>query len=221
MRTRIKMCGTTLLEDALKASEEGVDAVGFIFVHKSPRYITPEQAKKISVKIPPFVNKVGVFVNSSQENIEEIVRYAGLTAIQLHGDESPLYCQEISERLPSCFLLKALRVSERSDAAEFARYENSVSGFLLDTYVKGVAGGTGQTFDWSLVAKLGIQKPFLLAGGLTPENISVALETLAPYGIDINSGIEISPGRKDHRRLSELMQLVRDYHLAEGLSGRG
>lgn len=209
-RVRVKMCGTTRLEDALAAVRYGVDALGFIFYAKSPRYIAPENVVAIVKRLPPFVDRVGVFVNAPYT---EVVRAAGcgLTYLQLHGDESVEYCCAIREMLPSCGIIKAFRVSGRSRAEEFERYNESVDGFLLDTYSKGESGGTGKVFDWSVIERLNLQRPLILAGGLTPENVASGLAAVRPYAVDINSGVELQPGIKDHGRLQSLMRVVAEH----------
>lgn len=218
-RTRIKMCGTTSIEDALKAVELGVDGLGFIFVESSPRFIEAEKARDITRSLPPFINKVGVFVNEGATEIEEMVDYLGLDIVQLHGDESPELCDEIRRSLPSCSIIKAFRVGEHTREQDFTPYNDVVQGFLLDTYVKDKEGGTGDSFDWEIIPRLNLQLPFLLAGGLNPENITEALKLLAPYGVygvDVNSGVESSPGIKDHERLQKFIEKV----VAVDASGR-
>lgn len=212
-RTRVKMCGTTRLEDALAAVRLGVDALGFIFFAKSPRCIDQTAAEAIIAQLPPLVDRVGVFVNAS---LEEIVACSacGLSMVQLHGKETPEFCQEVKRALPHCGIIKAFRVEPVSTAADFAPYGDCVDAYLLDTYVKGAPGGTGQTFDWSEITALELARPVILAGGLTPENITRAIETAQPYAVDINSGIETRPGVKDHRRLEALLTVVGE------LSGR-
>jgi len=207
-RTRIKMCGTTRLEDALTAVSLGVDALGFIFYQKSPRYIEPEKAQKIVAQLPPFVDCVGVFVNASVEEIEKTQKIVGLSHLQLHGSESTEFCQALQKRLPYCLLLKAFRVSEKSKREDFADYASVVSGFLLDTYVQGEPGGTGKVFDWSIISKFDLSRPLILAGGLHADNIEDALDKAAPYAVDINSGVEAAPGIKDHRKLAETIRKV-------------
>lgn len=207
-RIRIKMCGTTNLADALAAVQAGVDALGFIFHNKSPRHIEPEIARQIIACLPPFVDAVGVFVDCEQNEIGEIARFCGLTCIQLHGQEPPEYCATLRQSLP-CQLIKALRVGTHSRAEDAAPYHAHVRGFLLDTYQKGQAGGTGQTFDWTLIGRLGLERKFILAGGLDVGNVQAAVETVGPYGIDVNSGVENSPGRKDHGRIRAFVQEVR------------
>lgn len=204
-RTRIKMCGTTQQADAKKAVELGVDALGFIFVEQSPRYTAPEAALNITRVLPPFLFKIGVFVDAGIQEVQEIVHYLGLNGVQLHGKETPEYCEKIGESLPSCSRVKAFRVGEHTKKADFSPYASVVDGFLLDTYVKDIEGGTGMTFDWSLIANLKLQKPYILAGGLTPENISQALAIAKPFGVDVNSGVEHAPGQKDHALLERFI----------------
>ena len=202
-RVRVKICGITRLPDALHATELGADALGFIFFRKSPRNILPAAAGKIIEKLPPFVDRVGVFVNSS---VDDVVATAavGLSCLQLHGNESPEFCTELRSRLPMCRVIKVFRVGQESRAEEFAPYAERVDGFLLDTYKKGEPGGTGAIFDWSVVERLGLRRPLLLAGGLGPGNICEAIDRVHPYGVDVNSGVESEPGIKDHQMLTEL-----------------
>ena len=206
-RTRVKMCGTTRLEDALAAVRFGVDALGFIFYPKSPRFITSENMARIVENLPPLVDRVGVFVNSPMEEVMAIAE-RGLSYLQLHGDESVGYCRELRQHLPSCGIIKAFRVGEKSRPDDFAPYNDCVDAFLLDTYVSGESGGTGKTFDWSIIKQLNLRQPIFLAGGLTPENVQQAIAKVQPFAVDINSGVELEPGVKDHSRLLELMKLV-------------
>ena len=210
-RTRIKMCGTTSIEDAHKAVELGIDALGFIFVNTSERFIAVEKAREITKSLPPFVNKVGVFVNEGLTEIEEMVDYLGLDAVQLHGDEEPDFCEKVGRAVPSCTVMKAFRVGDQSWEDDFLPYNGIVSGFLLDTYVKDKEGGTGVSFDWNILSRLNLQMPYILAGGLHPENIDEALKLVSPYGVDVNSGIEISPGIKDHEKLQRFVGKVRAF----------
>ncbi len=205
------MCGTSRLADAQMAVSLGVDALGFIFVEKSPRYITPEFARSITKELPPFLCKVGVFVNEELHEIEEIVDYLGLNAIQLHGQEEPSFCKHLSDIAPSCHIIKAFRVGLQTRAEELSVYNDHVHGILLDTYVKGQEGGTGLVFDWKILDELHLQKPLILAGGLDPENILMALETVMPFGIDVNSGVEISPGIKSEEKLRNFVEQVQKF----------
>ena len=205
MRTRIKVCGITRPEDALAAVEAGVDGLGFIFVEKSPRNIDPEQAREIIRLLPPFVDAVGVFVDAEATVVEEIAHYCRLTLVQLHGNESPGYCRNLP-----LSAVKAFRVGADFDGTAFVPYESCVSGFLLDTYHKDMAGGTGETFDWALVQQLEPARPVILAGGLNPENAAAAIEQVRPYAVDVNSGVESAPGRKDMVRLEQFIRQVRE-----------
>jgi phosphoribosylanthranilate isomerase len=210
-RTRIKMCGTTHGEDALKAVELGVDAIGFIFAAKSPRYIAPETARTITKALPPFISATGVFVNEKLQDIVEIAHYLGLKALQLHGKESPSFCAKLARALPSATVVKAFRVGPHCTASDFTPYNDAVGGFLLDTYVPDQDGGTGIAFDWHVLSSLQLQKPCILAGGLSPENIRTALKVARPYGVDVNSGVEYRPGVKDHARLARFVTHVREH----------
>lgn len=206
-RTRVKMCGTTRLEDALVAVDCGVDALGFIFYDKSPRYISSEKAARIINQLPPFVDRVGVFVNATIETVADAAA-VGLSVLQLHGTESVEYCRELRLKVPFCSLIKAFRVGDKSRPDHFTPYNGCVDAFLLDTYVQGASGGTGRIFDWSIIEQLQLDRPILLAGGLSPENVLAAITAVHPYAVDINSGIESQPGVKDHTRLKKLLQLV-------------
>jgi phosphoribosylanthranilate isomerase len=218
-RTRIKMCGTTTLEDAEKAVRLGVDALGFIFYEKSPRYITPIDAREIISHLPAFMDFVGVFVGKEISEVVEIVRKSGINHVQLHGNENIEYCQKLIEKLPCCKVIKAFRVSSKSKAEDFSPYQYVVSGFLLDTYLKGEPGGTGEVFDWEIIKKLNLQRPLILAGGLNPDNITDAVSSVEPYAVDINSGVEVKPGVKDYIKLSRLIQHVRESDAGFSLKG--
>jgi len=204
VRTRIKVCGITRPEDAVAAVEAGVDGLGFIFVEKSPRNIDPEQAREIIRLLPPFVDAVGVFVDAEATVVEEIAHYCRLTLVQLHGNESPGYCRNLPFSV-----VKAFRIGADFDGTAFGPYEDSVRGFLLDTYHKDMEGGTGETFDWALVQQLEPARPVILAGGLNPENAAAAIERVRPYAVDVNSGVESAPGRKDSVRLEQFIRQVR------------
>ena len=212
-RTRIKVCGITNLTDAASAVKSGVDALGFIFVPKSPRYVDVKTARQIIAHLPPFIDSVGVFINEDLKEVSLIAIDIGLTCLQFHGEEDPAYCLEAARRISSCRIIKAFRVGKHSRSEDFVTYNNVVQAFLLDTYVPDQPGGTGSIFDWQLVPALDLQRPVILAGGLCPENAFAAVRTVRPYGIDANSGIERSPGIKDHARLNKLVDQVR---LADG-----
>lgn len=207
MRTRIKICGITEMTDAKAAVEAGVDALGFIFAEKSPRRIDPQKAREIIAALPPFVDAVGVFVNEYVDVVEEIVQYCRLTMVQLHGGETPEYCDKISCRVMKSFSISAERVAE--GAVDFKPYVGVVEAFLLDTWHSKVDGGTGETFDWDLVAQLQPPGPIVLAGGLNPDNVADSIRMVRPFAVDLNSGLESEPGRKDHEAIARAVTAVR------------
>jgi phosphoribosylanthranilate isomerase len=187
---RVKICGITNNEDAQAAVEYGADALGYVFA-KSPRQVTKEQARDIIAELPPFVTPVGVFVDEMADKIKEICDFCGIHTVQLHGNEQPSYLKE----LEGYTLIKAFRVKEEDDLKPLANYKPHA--FLLDSYVKGVIGGTGVPFKWEiarLAHKYGI---IILSGGLTPENVKKAIQVVKPYAVDVSSGVESSPGKKD------------------------
>jgi len=203
MYTRIKICGITNLEDARAAADLGTDALGFIFVPNTPRYIEPEVAKRIIRNLPPFVISVGVFADALPEVILQTVRTCGLNAVQLHGSETPEYCSEING--PK--LIKAFRIKDRSSLSSIPDYE--VSAYLLDTYIKGKKGGTGETFNWNLAREAKKYGRIIVAGGLTPENVAQAILHVRPYAVDVGSGVESSPGKKDHSKIKAFVENVK------------
>jgi phosphoribosylanthranilate isomerase len=200
---KVKVCGTTRLKDALLAVECGADAIGFIFHKKSPRYVTVKTANEICSKLPPFVNRVGVFVNETADTINRIADRCGLDAVQLHGDESPAFCKKIKRRV-----IKAVRVEDATSLQEMSRYV--VDAILLDTYKEGQWGGTGKVFDWELAARAKKYGPVILAGGLNPRNVKEALRKVQPYGVDVSSGVEQSPGKKDPKKVKAFLKAVRE-----------
>ena len=213
-RTRIKMCGLTRVKDIDFGVSMGLDALGFIFYDKSPRNVSPDFVRGVVSKLPPFLASVGVFVNRDREEVEEIVEYCGLSHAQLHGKENYKYCERVERNASPCHVIKAFRVSETTKRSDFTSYDDVVHGYLLDTYSKGNPGGTGEVFDWEIIKRLDLQRPMILAGGLTPENIKEAIQTIRPFGVDVNSGVEVEPGIKDH---SKLMDLVRKVRMADNL----
>lgn len=214
-KIRIKVCGITRLQDALCAVESGVDALGFIFHRKSARYVDPEEARLIIEQLPPFVDVVGVFVDKDREEVEEIISYCRFGYVQLHGEESPKYTERLLRQTSPCEVIKAFRVGEHTVSEDFEPYLPNVKAFLLDTYDKELAGGTGTSFDWSLIPRLELRKPYLLAGGLDPLNIEAALQMVRPYGVDVNSGVEVAPGIKDHQKIREFVRIVREFDGAD------
>ena len=196
--TKVKICGITSLEDALAAVEAGADALGFVFVEKSPRYVEPEKAAEIIVRIPPFVQIVGLFVNAPLDFVNRTADSCRLDIVQLHGDESPAYCQSVRRRV-----MKVFRVQGMESLIPMADYE--VSAFLLDAYSPGVYGGTGESFDWDCAVAAKGRVPIVLAGGLNPDNVALAVAKVDPYGVDVSSGVESSPGRKDHEKVKRFI----------------
>ncbi len=211
IRIRIKMCGVTRIADAEAAVTAGVDALGFIFHRKSGRNIEPDKARAIIEQLPPFIDTVGVFVDKKRREVEEIIDYCRLAYAQLHGRETPKYCERLARFGAPCQVIKAFRVNPELTPEDIRPYDVHVRGYLLDTYHKQMVGGTGKTFDWDLIEKLRLNRPLLLAGGLNPDNISAALKAVRPYAVDVNSGLEIQPGIKDHSRIKSLVSRVRDF----------
>jgi phosphoribosylanthranilate isomerase len=208
MRVRVKLCGVTRLEDALRAADLGVDAVGFNFVADSPRRVSPERAREIGAALPAFVTRVGVFADARPPSMEAAARTAGVHWLQLHGDESPETCATLA--LP---WYKAHRVGPAFRPEDVARYGTRT--FLLDACVPGLRGGTGRAFDWSVARRAAAYGTVILAGGLGPENVAEAIAEARPYAVDVNSGIESSPGIKDARRLQIFLRRVREAELEE------
>lgn len=200
---RIKICGITRIEDALAAIAAGADAIGFVFYAKSPRAVTPAQAGAIIAALPPFVTTVGLFVDMPRDELKQVLSVVPLDLLQFHGDESPEDCAGHGRPY-----IKALRVKPGDDiAAAIAGYPDA-SGILLDTYVPGIPGGTGEAFDWSLVPH-DAAKPLILAGGLTPENVDQAVRQVRPYAVDVSGGVEASKGIKDAAKVLAFIQRAR------------
>jgi phosphoribosylanthranilate isomerase len=205
MRVRVKICGITRLSDARVAVEAGADALGFMFYAPSPRHVTIAQARDLIRQLPPFIERVGVFVNPTEAEVREAVEGAGLSAIQLHGEEPPEFCAQFAP-LP---VIKAWRVKDATSLEGLAAYRD-VAAWLLDAYVKGQRGGTGERFNWALAERAKAHGvPIILAGGLTPENAAAAVRQVRPYGLDVSSGVEAAPGRKDPARLRAFLAAAR------------
>jgi len=201
LRTRIKICGITRLEDALAASALGADAVGFVFYKKSPRYIEPMKAAAIIRKLPPFVSAVGLFVNPSQQEIDDVLDSCPLGVIQLHGDESPDFCHAQARRV-----IKAIPIQEADDLKRAKQFACPV---LLDAKApKGVYGGTGHSFDWSLLTNFTHDYPLILAGGLNINNVDAALSHRQWFALDVSSGVEVSSGIKDKQKMKALIERI-------------
>ncbi|MDH4161359.1 MAG: phosphoribosylanthranilate isomerase [Nitrospirota bacterium] len=199
---RIKICGITNLDDAMAAAEAGADALGFIFYKKSPRYVEPLRAAEIIAQLPPFVTPVGVFVNEREEKIRETVSLACLQAVQLHGDETPEFCQRFGTRV-----IKAFQIKNKESLKHMSHFR--VSAYLLDSYKEGLRGGTGEIFDWHLAVVAKTFGRIILAGGLTPDNVTEAVKLVQPYGVDVAGGVEREKGLKDHGKLKKFITEVR------------
>jgi phosphoribosylanthranilate isomerase len=196
---KIKICGITELDDARHAIDCGADALGFVFFERSPRAITRQRAQAIIAELPPFVTVVGLFVNENPKIVREIADDCNLDVIQYHGDESPE-----TLRLAPRRAIRALRIRESDTLDEINRYP--ASGLLLDAWVTGSFGGTGVLCNWELAAKIAKKRPVILAGGLTPEIVAAAIHTVRPYGVDVSSGVEAAPGRKDQKKVAAFIK---------------
>ena len=200
---RVKICGITRVEDALSAAAAGADAIGLVFYAKSPRAVDIEQARAILAALPPFVTTVGLFVDAERSELERILASVPLDLLQFHGDESVQQCEAFGRPY-----IKALRVKAGDDiAAQVARYP-SAQGILLDAYVEGVPGGTGEAFDWSLIPQT-LSKPLILAGGLRPDNVAEAVSRVRPYAVDVSGGVEASKGVKDVEKVGAFIRAAR------------
>jgi phosphoribosylanthranilate isomerase len=198
---RVKICGITNLEDALAAVKWGADALGFVFA-PSPRQVTVEQVANIVAGLPPFVCKVGVFVDSELQEIKETMRVCNLNLAQLHGSESPDFCEALFPQV-----IKSFRVESESILALLPRYK--ASAYLLDSYDATLKGGTGQSFDWGIAKKATYYGPIILSGGLTPANVRQAIAQVQPYAVDVSSGVESKPGKKDHDKLRAFLEAAK------------
>lgn len=201
---RVKICGITNPQDASIAVELGVNVLGFIFA-PSPRKVSPENVRDIINTLPPFVQTVGVFVDEDPAIIRQISYFCHLDMIQLHGNEPPGLCREL---MPHS--IKAFRLKDPSSLLPIRLYQGQVRALLLDTYQEGIKGGTGKAFDWSLAVKAGeLGIPVILSGGLEPSNIQIAISTVKPYAVDVNSGVEENPGKKSPILMKKLMETIR------------
>jgi len=201
-RTRVKICGITRPEDALVAVDLGVDALGLVFYAPSPRNVTIATAADIARQIPAFVSVVGLFVNAEPSFVEEVIANVGLSLLQFHGDETLEDCERFG--LP---YIKAIRVKADTNLVQYARDFTSAKALLLDTYTEGVAGGTGQMFDWNLIPSA-LPKPVILAGGLQANNVAQAIRQVKPYAVDVSGGVEATKGIKDAQKIAAFMQQV-------------
>jgi phosphoribosylanthranilate isomerase len=203
VRTRIKICGITRVEDARAAAACGADAIGLIYYRPSPRYVTPQQARAIAESLPAFVTPVAVFVNPSRQEVEEAIR-AGAGMLQFHGDETPEFCSGFDRPY-----IKAARIRPGLDLLEYLSPHASARAWMLDAYHEELWGGTGGAFDWSLVPARAA-RPIILSGGLTAANVAGAVRRVRPYGVDVSTGVESAKGVKDAGRIAEFIAGVRN-----------
>lgn len=199
MRTRVKICGITRPQDAIAAIAHGSDAIGLVFYDPSPRNVTIKQAQAICAQLPPFVTVVGLFVDADPAWVDEVIAAVPLDLLQFHGDEPPEECA--SHGLP---YMKAVRVKPSLNLIQYAADYATAQALLLDAYTEGLAGGTGQTFDWKLIPQ-GMPKPIVLAGGLTAGNVTEAIRQTRPYAVDVSGGVEQSKGIKDAEKIAAFM----------------
>lgn len=202
MRTRVKICGITRVEDVLAATSYGCDAIGLVFYGPSPRNVEIQRAVEIVAALPPFVSAVGLFVDAASSEIEHILSRVRLDILQFHGDEAPALCRRYG--LP---YMKAVRVRSETNLLQYADQYNDAKALLLDAYLPGVAGGTGLVFDWSLIPDQ-LPMPIVLAGGLNPENVAEAIRQVRPYAVDVSGGVEQTKGIKDVAKIAAFMRGV-------------
>lgn len=203
---KVKICGITNSEDAQAAVAAGAEALGFVMYKKSPRCVEPAVARAIIAGLPPFVLPIGVFVNEDAGLVRKLMDECGFALAQLHGDEAASYCQQLGRPV-----LKALRLKDRGSFLALAEFKGraGVRGFVIDAYSDQAYGGTGQTVDWGLAAEAARAAPILLAGGLTPSNVAEAIRLVRPYGVDVSSGVEARPGKKDQMKVNAFIEAAR------------
>jgi len=199
----VKICGITSFNDAIMAANYGASALGFIFYEKSPRYIDPEIIKTWISNVPSSVKKVGVFVNKDVDKVNEIAEGLDLGMVQLHGDESPEYCNQMIRPV-----IKVFRVNNKFDSIILNNYQ--VATFLFDTYNKKNHGGTGESFDWQSILQLNTEIPVILSGGLNADNVLEGIEVVKPSAVDVNSGVEVAPGKKDEKKIKNLFVILKN-----------
>ena len=206
MSLQIKICGITNAHDAQVAVEAGADALGFVFYSKSPRYVELKIAKQIIMGLPPFILPIGVFVNEESKAVRDIMDECGLVLAQIHGDETPVYCESLGRPV-----LRGIRLKDCGSFLAIAEYKGraGVRGFVVDTFSETAYGGTGLTTDWGLAAEAAKAAPILLAGGLTPTNVQEAIRQVRPYGVDVSSGVEVSPGKKDPAKVQAFIHAAK------------
>jgi phosphoribosylanthranilate isomerase len=211
---RVKICGITKIDQGCEIAALGAHALGFICVPQSPRFVTPEQIRQITKQLPAQtldrvpLARIGIFANTTVAHIQAVVETGQLTSIQLHGSESVAFCQQVRMVLPQIELIKAFRLKTIETLIQIAPYQETVDSLLLDAYTPKALGGTGETWDWSIVSNFSPQRPWFLAGGLTPDNVVQALSQTHPSGIDLSSGVEQAPGDKDLQQVKRLFQML-------------
>ncbi len=200
---KVKICGITNTADAQIAVSAGADALGFIFYSQSPRFVEPKVVKHIISELPPMVLTIGVFVNEEVKRVREIIEECGLALAQLHGDETPGYCESLERPV-----IRGIRLRDRGSLLAMAEYKGraGVRGFIVDAFSESEYGGTGKKTNWALAAEAAKAAPILLAGGLTPANVQEAIQLVKPYGVDVSSGVEASPGKKDAAKVQAFIE---------------
>ena len=204
MTTAVKICGITRVEDGLAAARLGAHAIGLVFYRSSPRYVEPAAAAEIVRALPPFVTAVGLFVDSPEDEVRAIAHDAGVQLLQFHGAETPEFCARVG--MP---YMKAVRVRPGVDLLQYARLFHGAKALLLDAYLEGLHGGTGETFDWNLIPP-SLPLPVVLSGGLNAENVADAIRRVRPFAVDVSSGVEASKGIKDAARIAAFVSGVRN-----------
>ncbi len=199
MAVRVKICGITRRQDLHTACEAGADALGFVFYEKSPRHVPIETAAALLRELPPFVQSVGLFVDAAPAFIEAVLRAVPLDLLQFHGDETAADCARFGRPY-----IKAVRVNRQTDLLKCAADFDTARGLLLDAYVPDIPGGTGERFDWNLIPAH-LPKPFVLSGGLTPDNVGDAVERVHPWAVDVSSGVEAAKGVKDAHKVAQFI----------------
>ncbi|PSB01454.1 phosphoribosylanthranilate isomerase [Merismopedia glauca] len=205
---RVKICGITKVDQGVAITQLGATALGFICVPSSSRYVTSSQIKSVIQALPSKIDCIGVFAEATIAEITQVVSQTLLSGVQLHGSESPEFCQELREKLPEVEIIKAFRLKNAEYLSQIPAYFNFVDTFLLDAYHPQMLGGTGITIDWNILKEFNSPSPWLLAGGLTPENARQAIEQVRPHGIDLSSGVEKAPGNKDLDKVAQLFRVI-------------
>ncbi len=201
--TRVKICGITRAEDAQAVARSGADALGLVFYEKSPRHVGVQQAAQLAAVLSPFVTVVGLFVNPSEDEVRNVLRRVPLDVLQFHGEEEPEFCMRFNRPY-----LKAIRVKAGVDLLQCASRYSSAQGLLLDAYIEGTRGGTGESFDWSLIPQ-GLPLPVILSGGLHAGNVAEAIRQVRPYAVDVSSGVEAAKGIKDAAKVAAFINEVK------------